>query len=323
VSGFRKSTTGSGTISTITSTDSTVTVTDPTGPSTNLKVAGVDGVIITGTPTVGQVPTATSGTAADWATPSGGSGITTLTSTDFTVTNATGPTANLDGPLLANLAAGGFKLTGLANGSGAADSAAFGQIAAAVASYLPLAGGTMSGAIAMGTHKVTGLGNGTAAQDAAAFGQIPAVGPLAVVEYGTSGFGTSYTISSATLAAVDSTNLTIAFTTKASGPGSTVVLVDIEAGYSGVAASIAYVALLNHVGGAQQGFTKVVDVSLSATVIIIATRFRVSGLSASTSYQFDLAASKGATNNFTMYANSDTGLNSGRAPIEMTVWPGL
>lgn len=44
---------------------------------------------------------------------------------------------------------------------------------AAEALALPLAGGTMSGAIAMGSHKVTGLTNGSASSDAAAFGQIP------------------------------------------------------------------------------------------------------------------------------------------------------
>jgi hypothetical protein len=41
------------------------------------------------------------------------------------------------------------------------------------ATKLPLAGGTMTGAIAMGANKITGLANGTAATDAAAFGQIP------------------------------------------------------------------------------------------------------------------------------------------------------
>jgi len=41
---------------------------------------------------------------------------------------------------------------------------------------LPLAGGTMSGAIAMGSHKITGLANGSASTDAAAFGQVPVIG---------------------------------------------------------------------------------------------------------------------------------------------------
>jgi hypothetical protein len=40
-------------------------------------------------------------------------------------------------------------------------------ITASIATKLPLAGGTMTGAIAMGTSKITGLGDPTAAQDAA------------------------------------------------------------------------------------------------------------------------------------------------------------
>ena len=46
------------------------------------------------------------------------------------------------------------------------------QAATLTATYVPLAGGTMTGAIAMGSHKVTGLTNGSAAQDAAALGQV-------------------------------------------------------------------------------------------------------------------------------------------------------
>jgi hypothetical protein len=50
---------------------------------------------------------------------------------------------------------------------------------AAEALALPLAGGTMSGAIAMGSNKITGLTNGSGAQDAAAYGQTLGGGKLA------------------------------------------------------------------------------------------------------------------------------------------------
>lgn len=46
-----------------------------------------------------------------------------------------------------NLPMGGNKITGMADGSAATDAAAFGQIAAALGTYLPLAGGTLSGAL--------------------------------------------------------------------------------------------------------------------------------------------------------------------------------
>jgi hypothetical protein len=60
---------------------------------------------------------------------------------------------------------------------------------------LPLAGGTMTGAIAMGTNKITGLGSGSDAQDAAAYGQLPAAGSSVT---GPDSFGASPTAGSAT-----------------------------------------------------------------------------------------------------------------------------
>jgi hypothetical protein len=79
--------------------------------------------------------------------------ISTITSTDLTVTAPGGPTTNVDGPLKANLAAGGFKITGLANGSAASDSAAFGQIVAP-----PGPATTVTGPDAFGAAAVVGTG---------------------------------------------------------------------------------------------------------------------------------------------------------------------
>lgn len=69
--------------------------------------------------------------------------------------------------LYANLAGGGYRLTNIANPTSAQDAATKKYHDDSVALYLPLAGGTMSGAIAMGTNKITGLGDPTAAQEAA------------------------------------------------------------------------------------------------------------------------------------------------------------
>ena len=91
----------------------------------------------------------------------GGSGtISTITSTDLTVTAPGGPTTNVDGPLKANLAAGGFKITGLANGTAATDSAAFGQIVAP-----PGPATTVTGPDAFGDPAVVGTGTAYARDD--------------------------------------------------------------------------------------------------------------------------------------------------------------
>lgn len=60
--------------------------------------------------------------------------------------------------------------------AGSASAALTAAEANAAATYLPLAGGTLSGPLAMGSNKLTGLANGSAATDGAAFGQIPLIG---------------------------------------------------------------------------------------------------------------------------------------------------
>ena len=56
--------------------------------------------------------------------------------------------------------------------------------AASIATKLPLAGGTMTGAIAMGTSKITGMGDPTAAQDAATKAYSDTQGALKVTKAG-------------------------------------------------------------------------------------------------------------------------------------------
>jgi hypothetical protein len=65
-------------------------------------------------------------------------------------------------PFLANIPAGGFKLTGLANGSTSGDSVAYGQLA----SYLPLAGGTVTGPL-VATHQNSTTTGAVVIRDAA------------------------------------------------------------------------------------------------------------------------------------------------------------
>lgn len=103
--------------------------------------------VVSGTPSTGQVLTATSPTAADWQTPAaaavssvfGRTGAVVATSGDYTASQvgAIPSTADLSAiaavnATAANVAMNSHKLTGLANGTASTDSAAFGQIPTAL-----------------------------------------------------------------------------------------------------------------------------------------------------------------------------------------------
>ena len=225
------------------------------------------------------------GTPGTWAQTGTAGGITALTG-DVTASASSNATTikssvGLTGAPTAPTAAPGTNTTQLA-------STAF--VRAATGLYLPLTGGTMSGAIAMGANKITGLANGTAAQDAAAFGQIPVTPPgtiLATAVYAP-GSLTTYTLTG-TLAALDTTNATLAFTVPASG------IVDVEVQAFAVCtrtttANAIYIGLLNHTGGAQIGLTaELTNNQVASTIEISSTiKFHLTGLSPG-ALQVDLA----------------------------------
>jgi hypothetical protein len=107
---------------------------------------------------------------------SGGSGITQLTG-DVTA----GPGSGSQAATLATVAtagsAGGASSVPILTIDAKGRVTALSSATVNDSTKLPLAGGTMSGAIAMGSNSITGLANGVISSDAAAFGQIPTALP--------------------------------------------------------------------------------------------------------------------------------------------------
>ena len=167
-----------------------------TYPSPN--VAKVNGIAISGTPpSIGQVLTATSTSAANWQAASTGFADPTTTKGDLIV-HATGSTTRIgvgtDGQILTadSTQSAGIKWAA-ASGGGVTLDATTGDIAplgtqaagavgkAADAGHvhaMPRLDQVVAptASVVLNSQKITGLANGTAASDAAAFGQIPVAG---------------------------------------------------------------------------------------------------------------------------------------------------
>jgi hypothetical protein len=147
---------------------------------------------------------------------------------------------------------------------------------------VPAAATTVTGPDAYGASAAVGTGTHYARNDhdhglpAAPTGG----GLLAVVQYAPAIF-TNYAMSSATPAAVDVTNLTIAFTAPASGK----VLVRL-AGTLGSVIGNGYFCLLDHTTAAQVSYSVFASTTQNATNIVAAD-FLITGLTPAGGYQYD------------------------------------
>lgn len=111
---------------------------------------------------------------------------------------------------------------------------------------------------------------------------------------------TTHTVSSTTLAAVDSTNLTVSFTAPSSGN----VLVRLNAVAAGGSGYESYWALFTHSTTTQQGLTFGLGTLANATRVT--APIEVTGLTSGTSYQFDWAYASASSSSYLYLGGTGT-----------------
>lgn len=166
------------------------------------------------------------------------------------------------------------------------------------------------GVLTLNSQKISGVANGSATTDVATIGQL---GPLAPTV--THNAVSNYTTTTTTLAAVDSTNLTISGTVPASGR------VDIT--LQGTCADTGSAGVLW--GIANHGSTTVVgslaQVSSSAGILLYSADFIVTGLTPGTTFAYDwIWALSSGSGPATLYAVSATTVGTPCGTPTMKAW---
>lgn len=150
---------------------------DLSGTYPDPTVAAIDGVVISNTPTTGDLLQADDATGATWG-PGGGGPPSGAAGGDLASTYPNPTVVKVNGTSLAGLATGLLRnttATGVPTIATAAQvpTAAIGATGAMAATTTLDAITAPAANVALNAHKITGLANGTAGSDAAAFGQIP------------------------------------------------------------------------------------------------------------------------------------------------------
>jgi hypothetical protein len=231
------------------------------------------------------------------------------------------------GTMSGPIAMGANKVTGLVNGSGAQDAAAFGQLptlaslgAAPLAS--PALTGTPTAPTAAALTDDTQLATTAYTDSAVAAWVVSGQYLCTPTSYGP-GTQTLLTATTTTMAAFSSANVnTGSFVAPASG--SVVVTATFSPGMS-VAANQCAVGLADHGTTNMRGNISAMEISSVSSITPVSIEFLVTGLTSGTSYNFDLMGCCTSTDTLTIYAigvsTSTPALNAGGrgGPVTMTV----
>jgi len=155
------------------------------------------------------------------------------------------------------------------------------------------AGDTMSGALAMGSNKITGLAAASANGDAVRYEQITTLKGIEIAStYYTA--NVSKTVTGSTLAAFDTTNLTVSFTAPASGQVWAELIGVITVGTAG---TNAFWGVATHNTTTVQG--SLTMATQTSTQINGRAMILITGLTPGSSYQYDWVGATGTTGSVT------------------------